>query len=112
MLRNIGGLKREEFTYLLKQSLEKVCTTILNQSGWSKSGVYPFEHDPVWCLRKVDIKASDAALATAEPLTSPAKSSELLKDLNKNDVDALTTALATKLARKRRCAEAISDAQA
>ena len=31
VLGNTDGLKKEDFTYLLKQYLEKVCTTILNQ---------------------------------------------------------------------------------
>ena len=112
MLSNTDGLKREEFPCLLKQSMKKACMTVLNRSGWENSGVYPFEHAPVWRVHKVDIKVSAAEFAAAAPLTPPIKSSVPQIDLNTNAMDALTTALATELDRKHRRAETISTAQA
>ena len=97
-----NGLKREDFTYLLKQSLEKACTSVPNQSGREKYGVYPFYCAPVWCVRKVDIKSYTIAFAAAEPLTSPTKSSVPLIHQNENSVHSLTTTLPTELARKTR----------
>ena len=111
VLGNTGGLKKEYFTCTLNQYLEKACTTVLNQSGWEKYWVYIFDHDPVWRLRKVDIKASDEAFDAATPLTSPTKSSVPLVDLNANSADALTTDKATELARKHRRAESTSAVQ-
>ena len=72
----------------------------------------PFDHDPVWRVYKVYIKASAAALAAAEPLASTTKSSAPLTDLNKNSVDTLTTTIKTELYHKHRRAEATSAAQA
>ena len=68
--------------------------------------MYPFDHAPVWRVNKVDIAAAAAALAAAEPLTSPTKSSAPLIELKTNTVDALTTSLVTELASKRRNEEA------
>ena len=96
----------------MKQSMEKACPTDLNRSGWENSGVYPFEHAPVWRVHKVDIKVSAAEFAAAAPLTPPIKSSVPQIDLNTNAMDALTTTLATELDRKHRRAETISTAQA
>ena len=78
VLSNTYGLDREYFPYLLKQSLYKACKTVLNRSGWEKSGVYPFDCAPVWRVRKLDIKASAVAFASAGPLTLPTKISEPL----------------------------------
>ena len=72
--------------------------------------MYPFEHAPVWILCKVYIKATDAAFAADATLTSPTKSFAPLIEMNENDVDALTTTLATELYRKHRHAEATSAA--
>ena len=112
VLGNTDGLKREDLPCLLKQSLEKACTTVLNWSGWVKSGVYHFEHDIFWRVRKVYIKASAAVLAAAEPLTLPTKLSDLLTELNANAVNALTTALTNEPARKLIHVEANFAAQA
>ena len=111
VLDNTKGLKREDFPCLLKKSLEKECMNILNQSGWENSGVYNFYRYPFWCVHKLDIKSSAAALAAAGPLISPTKSSAPLIELNANAVDALTTDIATELSNKRRRAELTSDAQ-
>ena len=102
VLGNINGLKREEFTCLLKKSLEKACTTFLNGSGWAQSGVYPFDRNPVCRVHKADIVAADAALSTAEPLTFTTKLSAPLTEMNANNVYSLTTALATELSRTHR----------
>ena len=84
---------------------------VLNLSEWAEYGVYSFDCASVWCVCRVYISTADAALAAAELLTSPTNVSAPLTDLNLNDVDALTTALATELDRKRRCAESTTDAQ-
>ena len=68
-----------------------------------------FVHSKVWCESKVDIAVSAAALAAAEPLTSLTKSSAPLVERNVNSADALTTNIATELARKHRRAESTSD---
>ena len=107
---NTKILKREEFTCILKQSLEKLCRTVLNQSGWSQSGVYNFDRTPVWYKHKLDIKVYAAALATSEPLTLTTESSVPLVELNLNSVDTLTTALSPELSRKRRPVDATSSA--
>ena len=96
----------------MKQSLEKSRTTFLNCSGWEKSGVYPFDHAPLWRIRNVDIKASAAEFAAAEALTSPTKLYAPLIELNANSVDAFTNALAIGLSRKHRRVEATYAAQA
>ena len=77
-----------------------------------KSGVYPFDHSPVWSVRKADIRASATSLAAAEIQTFPTKYSALLIDLNANSVDALTTSLATELSHKCISSEATSAGQA
>ena len=100
VLGNTDGLKKEYFTFLLKHYLEKVCTTILNQSGWEKYWVYIFDHDQVWHVRGLVIKESDVEFDAAEPLISPTKSSAPLVELTANDVGALTTNIATELDRK------------
>ena len=74
--------------------------------------MHPFDRAAVWLVCKVYIAAADAVLSTAEPLTSPTKLSVTLIDLSANYVNALTTALATKLDRKHRRAEATSAAHA
>ena len=96
----------------MKQSLEKSRTTFLNCSGWEKSGVYNFDHAPLWSVRKFDIKAPAAEFAAAEALTSPTKLYAPLIELNANSVDAFTTALAVELSRKHRRVEATYAAQA
>ena len=111
VLGNTDGLKREDFTCLLKQHLEKACMTVLNQSGWEKYWVYIFDYDPFWRVREVDIKASAGEFDGAEHLTYPTKSSATLIDLNANYVDALTTDIATEVARKYRRAESTSAVQ-
>ena len=73
--------------------------------------MYPFERAAAWLVCKVDIAAAAAALSTAEPLTSRTKLSAPLTDLNANAVDALTTALATKLVHKLRHVEETSAAK-
>ena len=110
-LGNTNSLKREDLSCILKQFLEKACTTVLNISGWAHSVVYSFYRAPVRRVRNIYIEASAAALTTSEPLTYPTKYSVPLTDLNSNAVDALTTAVATDLAHKHRRAEAISDSQ-
>ena len=70
--------------------------------------MYTFDFSIAWRLRKVYIKESTAALAVYEPLTSPTKYSTPLTELNANDVDDLTTNLATELSHKLRRAEANS----
>ena len=109
VLGNTDGLKREYFTCTLKQYLEKACTTVLNQSGWEKYWVFIFDHDQVWHVRGLVIKESDVEFDAAEPLISPTKSSAPLVELTANDVGALTTNIATELARKHRRAESTSD---
>ena len=74
--------------------------------------MYPFDRAPVYCVRKVDIAASAAALAASETLTSPTKLSVPLTELNSNDADALTTNLATELDLKHRREDATSAAHA
>ena len=74
--------------------------------------MYPFDRAPFWRVCKLDIKAYVSAFATAEPITFPTKYSAPLIELNKNAVYDLTTALATELACKHRCAEVTSAAQA
>ena len=96
---------------LLGQSMEKACTTVLDQSGWAQSEVYIFDRVSVWHLNKVDIAAAAASLAADEPLSLPIKLSAPLTYLNVNSVDALTTALATVLARKPRLTESTSVSQ-
>ena len=73
VLGNTDGLKREDFTCILKQSMEKPCMTVLNISGWTKSGVHPFDHNIVWSVHKIDIAEAAAALAADEPLTQTTK---------------------------------------
>ena len=73
--------------------------------------MYPFYRAPVRRVRKVYIRASAAALTTAETLTYTTKLSAPLTELNSNALDALTTAVSTELARKHRRAEAKSDSQ-
>ena len=73
--------------------------------------MYHFERASLYRVYKVDIKASAAVLAAAEPIKPPTKSFALLTELNSNAVDDLTNAISTELARKRRCAEATSYAQ-
>ena len=60
MLGNTDGINREDFPCLMKQSLEKACTTVPNISGWTQYGVYTFDHDTVWRVSKVDIASADA----------------------------------------------------
>ena len=38
VLGNTESIKREDFPFLLKHSLENSCTTVLNRSGRSQSG--------------------------------------------------------------------------
>ena len=112
VLGNTDSLKREYFTCFLKQYLEKACMTVLNQSGWEKYWVYTFDHDPFWHVRKVDIKPSAGEFKAPAHLTSLTKSSTPLVDMIANDVGALTTDIATELARKHRRAESTSAVQA
>ena len=72
--------------------------------------MYPFEHDPVWIVCKVYIKATAAVFAADATLTSPTKLSVTLIEMNENDLDALATTLATELYRKHRHAEETSAA--
>ena len=73
--------------------------------------MYTFDHTPFCNVCKLDIAAAVEALAEAEPLTFPTTSYVPLTELNTNYLDALTTDLATELARKRRHEEAASVAQ-
>ena len=73
--------------------------------------MYYFGRAPVWRVLKVYISAAASALDVAETLIPPTKLSAPLKYLNANAVDALTTALVTRLERKHRHAEATSYAQ-
>ena len=73
--------------------------------------MYNYDRALVWRVRKVDIVADAAALAVDETLTPPTKSFAPLTDINSNYVDALTTVLATELARKHRREKATSDAR-
>ena len=70
--------------------------------------MYTFDHTPFWNVCKLDIAAAVEALAEAEPLTFLTKFSASLKELNKNDVDALNTAIVTEVTRNHRCAETTS----
>ena len=70
--------------------------------------MYNFGCDPVWRVHKVDIKASHAELAAAEPLTLPTKLSASMIDLNENYVDKLINALVTELTRRRRHSDVTS----
>ena len=110
MVGSTKSLRIQDFLCLLKHFLEKAWKNDLSWSGWEKSGVYHFERATVWRVLKVDIKAFSAALALAKPLTFPTKFSALLIEMNVSYVDTFTTALETELARKRKFAEANSDA--